>query len=265
MVIVDDGSVDRTAEAVRSVRDPRVRYFAQSNCGAAAARNRGVELAAGRYITFLDSDDRVRPGWLTAMFDGLTSREADLVCFGVRIVSPGDGGVVRLPRNMGPAFNNLPGPLLAGAYALRRTVFERVGGFDASCSTGQHTDLALRLAELGERHALNVHAVMAAYVEFVQHGDERLSQNPRKRLDGTLYLIAKHEARLGRDPRALADYWGVAGVSARKLGRERAASSYFLKSAKLAPFRIKPWIRYVMSVSGVVPSWVWRSASAPAR
>ena len=260
IVIVDDGSTDHTAEAVQGIQDPRVRYVAQHNQGAAAARNRGVQFSRGRYLTFLDSDDRVLPGWLETMVDALTDHGADLVCCGVEVVGPEDGaGLIRLPSNMGDAFNNMPGPLLAGAYALRKEVFERVGGFDAKCSTGQHTDFALRLAELSEHQPIKTQAVMSAYLQFVQHPGERLSQNARKRLDGTLYLLTKHQARLKRNRWGLADYWSVAAVSAHKLGQRHLASSYFLEAARLTPYRPKLWLRYLMSVTGLVPSGIWQA------
>lgn len=58
-VVVDDGSTDDTAAVVRALTrsDPRVRYHYQQNGGVSAARNTGLNLATGRWIAFLDSDD----------------------------------------------------------------------------------------------------------------------------------------------------------------------------------------------------------------
>lgn len=58
-IIVDDGSAD-TVELRRLIdrfEDLRIRYYRQENCGAAAARNAGIDIAKGKYIAFLDSDD----------------------------------------------------------------------------------------------------------------------------------------------------------------------------------------------------------------
>ena len=60
--VVDDGSTDKTQEAVRCFNDPRIRLFTQSrNMGVGPARNRGVDEARGEWIAVLDSDDELVP------------------------------------------------------------------------------------------------------------------------------------------------------------------------------------------------------------
>jgi len=62
VVVVDDGSTDDTAGALRSrCYDERVRYFYQENKGRSVARNRGIMASSGRYVLFLDSDDMLLP------------------------------------------------------------------------------------------------------------------------------------------------------------------------------------------------------------
>ena len=69
LVIVDDGSEDNTADAVKAVEDPRICYIYQDNSGPAAARNRGVEAASGKYIAYLDADDKWYPEYLATAHD----------------------------------------------------------------------------------------------------------------------------------------------------------------------------------------------------
>ncbi|MGA2565115.1 MAG: glycosyltransferase family A protein, partial [Steroidobacteraceae bacterium] len=56
IIVVDDGSIDATAE-VAAAYAPRVSVVRQANAGPASARNRGIDLATGEFISFLDADD----------------------------------------------------------------------------------------------------------------------------------------------------------------------------------------------------------------
>ncbi|AFM26304.1 glycosyltransferase [Desulfomonile tiedjei] len=61
VVVVDDGSSDNSPEIIQSIDDPRIRFFSQSNSGAHAAINKGVELARSEWISILNSDDLYFP------------------------------------------------------------------------------------------------------------------------------------------------------------------------------------------------------------
>ena len=69
-IVVDDGSTDGSLEIIRTVaaRDPRVVVLAlASNAGVSTARNRGLEVVRGEWLTMLDADDRFMPGGLTTL------------------------------------------------------------------------------------------------------------------------------------------------------------------------------------------------------
>jgi glycosyltransferase involved in cell wall biosynthesis len=57
LIVVDDGSTDRTREVVESFAELGVKYHFQANGGAAAARNHAIRLSQGEYLAFLDADD----------------------------------------------------------------------------------------------------------------------------------------------------------------------------------------------------------------
>ncbi len=58
VIVVDDGSTDQSGEVARSFAGRGVRYCHQVHAGIGPARNRGVELAQGEFLAFLDADDR---------------------------------------------------------------------------------------------------------------------------------------------------------------------------------------------------------------
>ena len=69
VVVVDDGSADRTAGAVAAIPDRRVRLIRHGrNRGVCPARNTGIRASSGKWVVFLDSDHEMLPGCLDRAF-----------------------------------------------------------------------------------------------------------------------------------------------------------------------------------------------------
>lgn len=83
IIIVDDGSTDRTALICDglSVADSRIVSLHQTNCGASVARNKGLSRATGDLVLFVDSDDLLPPGALAAYRDAYANEMPD-ICIG---------------------------------------------------------------------------------------------------------------------------------------------------------------------------------------
>ncbi|MFR4697621.1 MAG: glycosyltransferase family 2 protein [Streptococcus salivarius] len=80
IILVNDGSPDNSEEICKEFfkRDSRIRYVRQVNGGLSAARNTGIDLATGDYITFVDPDDWVTEDYVETLYTQLKKYEADV-------------------------------------------------------------------------------------------------------------------------------------------------------------------------------------------
>lgn len=85
LVVVDDGSTDRTAEVLQTIADPRVVTLRTEGVGAAAARQLALAHIAGDWVTFLDDDNSMHPGWLHAIASYATRYPDAMVMYGAQI------------------------------------------------------------------------------------------------------------------------------------------------------------------------------------
>lgn len=86
LVVVNDGSTDRSAEIVKSIDDSRIRLIEQENGGPSKARNTGVKNAKGEWIVFLDADDELLPGALRK-FGSLIQEHPNIGMFGCSYIT----------------------------------------------------------------------------------------------------------------------------------------------------------------------------------
>jgi len=87
VVVVDDGSKDRTADVVRAISDPRLRLITQANAGPSAARNRGWRATTARWVQFLDADDQLPEGGVLAL-SATAERVPGAIPYGRQAVYP---------------------------------------------------------------------------------------------------------------------------------------------------------------------------------
>ncbi|MDP7297120.1 MAG: glycosyltransferase [Gammaproteobacteria bacterium] len=152
LLVIDDGSTDTTKEIINDVRDSRVCYFSFDNAGPSAARNRGIELAAGQFIAFLDADDLWLPGKLAAQIDALRHNpEAALVFSWSDSID--ESGAFLKKGNYVHLENNIYEQLIKWNFLengstpmVRQSALLDSGVFDEAIRLGEDWDMWLRLA-----------------------------------------------------------------------------------------------------------------------
>ena len=85
VIIVDDGSIDNSIEICNKLikTDKRFKITRQTNKGVSCARNLGLELAKGEYITFIDSDEWVENTFIECLLKGILEEQADMSVCGI--------------------------------------------------------------------------------------------------------------------------------------------------------------------------------------
>jgi glycosyltransferase involved in cell wall biosynthesis len=148
IIVVDDGSTDATP-AVAARYGDRIHYVRQGNAGAPAARNRGLSLASGEFVAFLDSDDLWHPEKLERQMRRFKARRELDLC----VTYLQNFWIAKL-KNEENRFKShrlsepVPGYVTQTLLA-RRSAFDRVGTFDESLKVGDPADWFLRAGESG--------------------------------------------------------------------------------------------------------------------
>ncbi|MDY3268269.1 MAG: glycosyltransferase family 2 protein [Phocaeicola sp.] len=75
VILIDDGSTDNSVKLIKARKEPNIVLFQQQNAGPAVARNKGIELAKGKYVTFIDADDYWNDGFIQKTVDFMNEHE----------------------------------------------------------------------------------------------------------------------------------------------------------------------------------------------
>jgi glycosyltransferase involved in cell wall biosynthesis len=255
IIVVDDGSVDDTAEVVAGFGE-QVRYIRQENAGVCVARNRGVAESTGELIAFLDADDIWEPTKLEKQAELFEQGgRIGLVHCGMREFDSESGETIALhtegmdgevavelllwerPVIVGPG----------GTIMVSRDAFSAVGGFDPRQKCGEDWDLCYRIAR-----RYRVGFVREPLVNYRSHG-AAAHRNVREMERGMGLFYQKAFADGGPEVaalrrRALGNYNRVLAGSYFRSGKyvdffRTAAKSVWYRPAGIGYFAAFPWRR----------------------
>lgn len=254
LIVVDDGSTDDTA-AVLAGYASKLRVVGQPNGGMSSARNAGIRAASGRYLAFLDADDRWLPEKLARQIVLLEARPDLAFCAATARLEDSEGRPVGEWRGRGGSPATLSevfaqhAAVAGGASAVvaRRQLVADLGGFDETLAGAEDTDLWIRLAACGDfacideplvvvlrragsvsrnRDAMRCGALAMTVKNRPLLPPEKRGAFWRKQYAGVLCDYAKWAYREGQNGAAMRDL--LAALYTSPFGRGRLAISLLL-------------------------------------
>jgi glycosyltransferase involved in cell wall biosynthesis len=250
VVVVDDGSDDHTETGIANFGD-RVRYVFQDHSGPGRARNRGISLARGDLIAFLDSDDQWEPTHL-AMGVEVFERysECALVCSQARVENRTEGGGIDDGKIL---YGDLYASLFqhnfvrTPATMVRKRCLEDLGGFNEFYNCFEDYDLWLRIAA---RHSI---ARLGRWSVRLCRRADNLSQDSNADRAIILQILEAN-----RDARRISESIYRRRISNCCLGlaryefvngRRYHGWRHLMRAQSLTPFRLRPY-RYLVKMLG---------------
>jgi glycosyltransferase involved in cell wall biosynthesis len=263
IIVVDDGSSDRSVELIRATF-PQVRVEQQANQGVAAARNNGIRLATGEWIAFVDADDIWLPGKLAAQLEQLAANPGCRLNYCAWQVwasdapLPAPAFLAELTSRAGeraqwdgPSGWVYPDLLLdcvvwTSTVLAQRSLFDEVGVFDTTLRLGEDYDLWLRISRVTT--ILRVARPYALYrIHPASITRTRPTDNYRATVIGRALAQWGMESPDGRqaDPKAvrrmLAKTWTEFADAQLRAGDTGFARRGCWKALRTLPFHVPGW------------------------
>jgi len=246
VIVVDDASL----QPLNLPSHPRVRLIRLSKPrGGAGARNVGTDAALGRWVTYLDDDDRLLPHMAAVSLEALAQEALPApvaVLSGIEVVSAqGEITGILLPppkRPRGAHFSLEelePGCSYNTKQTLivEREVIHQIGGWDETFRSRVHSELFFRLNPVCSLLGLP----LVTYQLF-DHESSRVSRHPTLRQESFQRLVHKHESLFKAHPKMFADFVYEHARKSYELGQRRAALSSLCWAIQLDPLHTLPRI-----------------------
>jgi glycosyltransferase involved in cell wall biosynthesis len=200
LIVVDDGSIDDLDTTLEPfLSHPAMRFLRIDRAGVSVARNKGVASSCGEIVVYLDSDNRMYPGYLSAVTAAYTI-QPEAQCAAAAMLWD-DGDVEAHLRHDSFSWAALLDNSInidLNCFSHRRALVDTLGGFDETLTKHSDYDLVLRYTRHHPPLRLNA---MAAH--YRHSGDYPRISNTEPSLPNYLRIHAKHRPRSGAPLRVL--------------------------------------------------------------
>jgi glycosyltransferase involved in cell wall biosynthesis len=156
LLIINDGSTDKSMEIIRTFDDPRIVVVDQSNAGIAIALNKGIQLARGEYIARFDADDICYPHRLEEQYNFL-KRNPDYILIGSDVdYIDKEGKYLFYNKNISHSDEEIRDtihskcPFIHSTVCYKTTVIREIGGYDVRAHTFEDYFLWIKFIEKGK-------------------------------------------------------------------------------------------------------------------
>lgn len=206
LIVVDDGSTDRTPLLLERVKDPRMEVLRVENGGVARARNLGMARSRGEYLAFLDADDLWHPDFLKeALATARRNGEPHCLVYGWYYAVDDRERLVNLSHPFtasGAIFDDVlrnEGILLPSTTVIHRRVYEALGGFPTDC---YHEDRAFFIRACRRFPAFPTGERLVVYRQTPAGRARRVLKDFDEALDAELSIVRSLEPVLDPDETA---------------------------------------------------------------
>jgi|SRR5690554_250724 len=189
IIIINDGSKDQSLQIIKKIISDQknTSLIDQQNQGQSKTRNTGVKKAQGKYLLFLDADDKIDPTFIEKCVDVLETDSEKQIVYALSAYFGAKTGEWKLPEYELKSFlrNNCI-PITA---LIRKNDFEKVGGFDESLTFFEDWELWLKLIINGGK----VHRISETLFFYRQHPEKTSLTNQALR---DKMIISKNKLKI---------------------------------------------------------------------
>lgn len=250
LIVVDDGSTDRTPEILERYDDDRLCWRRTRNRGVSAARNLGIELARGEWTVFLDADDTPRPNWL-AEYRTRCADDVGVIGAGVAISFDTETRT-KTPTIVDDSAERVV--FLAGAFAVRTHLLREIGGYEVSMRFSENTELSMRLLPHAAARGYRTLTTDVVVLDVDRRGERRSLQEQAAAI---AQIMALHPDQFANDRRRRARWLSIAGVAHWRSGGRRDARRAFLRAVIATPYLPRAWLRLAAATFAPLGRTLW--------